>query len=136
MTSSARAWIVVTRLLMILIFLQSVFAGLLLSGEGWGRTAHRLTAYGLVAATLLAGVAAAATLGRAPAGPRLATMLIALGLALAAQMVVGIMSANGERLLWLHVPLGVALVGFAAETVSATRQLGRSPSESEGSGAA
>jgi hypothetical protein len=50
--------------------------------------------------------------------------------------VVGIMSANGERLLWLHVPLGVALVGFAAETVSATRQLGRSPSESEGSGAA
>jgi multisubunit Na+/H+ antiporter MnhF subunit len=136
MTGVTGAWVAVTRLLMILIFLQSVFAGLLLSGEGWGRTAHRLTAYGLVAGVLLAGVIATVTLRRVPAGPRLATLLIALGLALAAQMAVGIMSANGERLLWLHVPLGVALVGFAAETVSATRQLDRSPSASEGSGAA
>jgi hypothetical protein len=59
--STARAWSVLTRLLVVAVFTQSIFAGVLLSGEGWGRTAHGITALALIAVTLGAGIAAALT---------------------------------------------------------------------------
>ncbi len=120
------AWAPITRLLMLAIFAQSIFAGLLLSGEAWGRTAHRLTAFGLVAVVLLAGIVAIVTLRDVDTGPRLAMLLIGLAVSLAIQTVLGMLSAGGERLLWLHVPFGVALVGFAAQLEVTARQLGRS----------
>lgn len=119
------AWTAVARLLMIAAFAQSIFAGVFLSGEGWGRTAHRLTAYGLVATALIAGIVAVAVLARMEGGPRFAFGLVAFGLGLVVQMVLGLLSADGERLLWLHIPLGVALIGAAAGLEGAVRTLGR-----------
>ncbi len=118
-------WIAIARLLMVAVFVQSIFAGLLLSGELWGRTAHRLTAFSLIAAALLTGIAALLTLLRTEGGPRLAGSLLALAAALVLQAAVGIRSADGERLLWLHVPLGVALTGFTANLEAAARRLRR-----------
>lgn len=114
------AWAALARLLLI-----AVFAGVFLSGEGWGRTAHRLTAYGLVATALITGIVAVAALMRTEGGRRFAFGLVAFGLGLAVQMVLGMLSADGERLLWLHIPFGGALVGAAAGLEGAARALGR-----------
>lgn len=120
---TAGVWIAFTRLLTLAVFAQTIFAGLLLSGEVWGRAAHRATALGLVAAALLGGIVALATLRHVAGGRRLAVALLGLALVLAMQMTVGLLAAGGERLLWLHVPLGVALVGFTLETAGVARQL-------------
>jgi hypothetical protein len=71
------------------VFSQSIFAGFLLSGDEWGRTAHGITALGLVATTFVAGIAAAVALRQAQQGRRLAAWLLALALCLAIQMIVG-----------------------------------------------
>lgn len=120
---NATLWTAVARLLMIAVFTQSIFAGLLLSGELWGRTAHRATAFSLTAATLVAGIVALLTLRRNEHGPRFAASMLLFAAALIAQTVVGLRAANGERLLWLHVPLGVALTGFAAQLEASARRL-------------
>lgn len=110
--SLVRAWSVLTGLLAVGVFTQSIHAGVLLAGEGWGRAAHGITALGLVAVALIASVVAALTLrGVSGGGGRLAVLLFGLAVALAVQTVVGRLSAEGTNLLWLHVPLGVALVG-------------------------
>jgi hypothetical protein len=108
---AARAWSILTGLLVVAVFTQSVFAGFLLSGEGWGRTAHGFTALALVAVALIAGVVAASTLRGVSSGGKLAILLFGLAVVLAIQTIVGRISAEGTNLLWLHVPLGVALVG-------------------------
>ena len=113
-----------TRLLVIVVFSQSIFAGVLLSGEPWGRTAHGWTALGLVIGTLVAGIVAALSLRGVGGGRRLSGMLAALSLLLFVQMVVGRRSAEGANLLWLHVPLGVALVGMMVQPAIAARRLG------------
>jgi hypothetical protein len=115
---------VLARLLMIFVFAQSFFAGVFLSGESWGREAHRYTAFGLVGVTLLAGLVAVVTLRGVAAGPRFALGLFGFGVALTIQMVLGLLSADGERLLWLHFPFGVALVGAAAGLEAGVRKLG------------
>ncbi len=122
---SAAAWAALARVLMIAVFAQSIFAGIFLSGEGWGRAVHRITAFGLVAMTLAAGIVALAALARTDVGRRFALRLVAFGLGLVVQMVLGMLSAGGERLLWLHIPLGVALVGAAAGLEGAARTLRR-----------
>ena len=116
-----------TRLLVVAVFTQSIFAGALLSGQGWGRIAHGITALVLVAVTLGAGIVAALAvrgMGRDASG--LAGMLLVLAVLLFAQTVIGRLSAEGESLLWLHVPLGVALVGLAVQPARiAGRLVGR-----------
>jgi len=108
---AARGWSVVTGLIFAGVFMQSVFAGFLLSGDGWGRSAHSLTATLLIAGTLIASIVAAITLRRSSErGGRFAASLFALAIVLVIQTAVGHRSADGENLLWLHVPLGVALV--------------------------
>jgi hypothetical protein len=105
-----------TRLLVVAVFTQSIFAGVLLSGEGWGRTAHGITALALVAVTLGAGAAAAVTArGSGRDASKLTVLLFALAVILFAQTVIGRLSAEGQNLLWLHVPLGVALVGLMVQ---------------------
>ncbi len=127
---AARTWSVITGLIVIGVFMQSVFAGLLLSGETWSRDAHGFAAVILIAAALLAGIGAAITLrGVTEDGRRLATMLLALAGVLAAQTAVGHLSAEGRsvlwgaNLLWLHVPLGVALVVLTVQPARVARQL-------------
>lgn len=129
---TARTWSVITGLIVIGVFMQSVFAGLLLSGETWGREAHGLTAVMLIAVALLGGIVAAITLrGVSDAGGRLAALLLALAGVLVAQTVVGQLSADGKsvlwgaNLLWLHVPLGVALVVLTVQPARVARQLSR-----------
>jgi hypothetical protein len=48
--------------------------------------------------------------------------MFALAVILFAQAAIGRLSADGQNLLWLHVPLGVALVGL---TVQPARIAGR-----------
>lgn len=123
---AVRGWSVLTGLLVIGVFTQSVFAGLLLSGEGWGRTAHGINALALVAVALVASVVAAITLrGVSGGGGRLAVLLFGLAVVLAIQTIVGRISAEGTNLLWLHVPLGVALVGLTVQPARAARRLRR-----------
>jgi len=40
------------------------------------------------------------------------------------QIAVGWSAARGVNLLWIHVPLGVALVGVAGRAVAAAHRLG------------
>jgi cytochrome bd-type quinol oxidase subunit 1 len=116
---------VITRGLVVGVYAQSIFAGVLLSGEEWGRTAHSLTAVGLVVVTLVASVAAAISLRGRTRGFRLAGLLFAFALALAFQMTIGRMSADGEKLLWLHVPLGVALVVLSTQLALLAGKVGQ-----------
>jgi len=116
----ARGWVALARLFSLAVFAQSIFAGFLLSGYGWGRTAHEMTAYALVLAAPLAAIVAAVTAHHSAAGRRLALLLGALAVGLAAQTVVGIVSASGQRLMWIHVPLGVILIALAAGLQGAT----------------
>lgn len=117
-------WTAVAALLVVAVFAQAVFAGLMLSGVEWGRTAHSIGAVLLIAATLAAGLVALATLRRTRHGPTLGFTLLLLAAAISLQTAVGKSVVEGANLMWLHVPLGVALVGLAAQAVGAARRLG------------
>jgi hypothetical protein len=121
---ATRVWSAITGIIVVGVFMQSVFAGLLLSGEGWGRTAHSITAVLLIAGTLLASVVAAITVRRvSKTGGKLALLLFGLTVVLVIQTIVGQLSAEGRNLLWLHVPLGVALVVLTMQPARVARQL-------------
>lgn len=106
------------------IFAQAVFAGLMLSGDAWARAAHMANAGALTGGAFIAGLAAIVTLRRVPRGLRTALTFAGLGVALALQTAVGKMSVAGGNLMWVHVPLGVALVGLAAHALGHARRLG------------
>ncbi len=118
-------WIAITTLLMATILVEAVFAGAILSGAGWARAAHAITALMLAASSLIAGLVASATLRRVPNGARLGWILLAMAALIVVQAVSGASVAKGVNLLWLHVPLGVALVGLAGQTVASARRLGQ-----------
>jgi hypothetical protein len=115
---------VITGLLVAAIFGQAVLAGLMLSGVEWARTAHSIGAVALIASTLAVGLAAVATLRRVSHGLKFGFTLLLLAVALLLQTAVGKSLAGGANLMWLHVPLGVALVGFATQAAAAARKLG------------
>jgi hypothetical protein len=117
-------WSVVAALLVTAIFVQAVLAGAMLSGFEWARLAHAANAVVVVAATVIAGLAAAVTLWRVPGGRKLGAFLQALAAAAVVQFAVGRMAAKGINVMWAHVPLGVALVGLAGQAVAAARKLG------------
>ena len=96
-------WLVVINL--VLVALQPVSAGLLMSGFGRALRVHAVVALALPLG-LLVQVGAAVLLwrqGRAPA--RVAAVSIALFVAVLLQNALG-----QNRQYWLHVPIGVALV--------------------------
>jgi hypothetical protein len=117
-------WSVITSLLVVAIFAQAVFAGLMLSGVEWAREAHSLGAVALIASTLAAGIAAIVTLRRVAHGLKFGFALLLLAVVLSLQTAVGKSMVDGANLMWLHVPLGVALVGFATQAVAGARRLG------------
>jgi hypothetical protein len=119
-----RWWTVITALLAATFFLQAIFAGAMLSGVGWAHKAHSVTAALLIASAVAAGVASVVTLRRFRDGPRLGLTLLALAAAAFLQAAIGVLSAKGVNLAWVHVPLGVALVGLAAQAVAGARRLG------------
>jgi hypothetical protein len=116
-------WTVVTVLLAASFFMEAVFAGAMLSGLGWARKAHAASAMMLIGSTLVAGLVALVGLRRIPHGLRLGSILLSLAGAALVQAAVGALSAKGANLTWIHVPLGVALVGLAGLAVSAARRL-------------
>jgi len=116
-------WLVTARILGVMTLAQAFFAGALLSGYTDGRLAHRVNAYSLFAIALVFVAVAIATQRTTPEGRRL---IAAAGQFLAGIMVVaiiGMMSAEGHRLLWLHVPAGVMMMGGAAALQGAAGHL-------------
>ena len=122
--SLRRRWGVITISIVAATFIEAVFAGAMLSGAGWARTAHAVNAFVLVVSTVTAGLAALVTVRRIPHGLKLGLTLLGLGAVLFVQTALGASSAHGFNLLWLHIPLGVALVGFAAQAAAGARRLG------------
>jgi hypothetical protein len=118
-------WSVITFLIVTTIFIEAVFAGAMLSGIDWARMAHSLNALLLIASTSAAALVAVVTLRRIPHGMKLGLTLLSLAAVIFLQIAVGKLSAGGANLMWVHVPLGAALIGFAALAVARARGLGR-----------
>ena len=119
-----RWWVLITLVIAAAFFIEAVFAGAMLSGAGWARRAHAITATMLIASTLAAGLVSLATLRRKPFGAKLGWTLLALAAVAVLQATIGALSAKGANLTWIHVPLGVALVGLAAQAAAGARRLG------------
>ena len=119
-----RWWSAITIMIAAAVFIEAVFAGAILSGAGWARTAHAATALVLIVSTTTAGLVSLVTLRRIPRGLSLSLTLLSLAAVVFVQAALGRSTAHGANLLWLHVPLGVALVGFAAQAAVVARRLG------------
>jgi hypothetical protein len=117
-------WSLITTLLVIAVFVEAVLAGAILSGVAWARTAHSASAVVLIASTATAGLVAVATLRRILHGTKLGLTLLSLAAVIFLQTAVGRLSAEGANLMWVHVPLGAALIGFAALAAARARRLG------------
>jgi len=107
------------------IVLQACFAGAMMSGADWALRAHSLTAAALVVATIIASLVSLAALRRLPHGLKFGLGLLSLAVMMVAQAVLGVLSAKGANLLWIHVPLGAALLGMAAWAITDVRNFGR-----------
>jgi len=118
-----RGWTWLTTVTMWVIFLQSVTAGRMLAGDDWARTTHRATAGLVTLVVLAAGLGALAVLRDRTGGRRLALVLIVLASCLIVQYRLGAAAAGGRDVLWLHVPVGVALFGFSLRANMLARRL-------------
>jgi hypothetical protein len=118
-------WSVISGLLLAVVLVEAFFAGAMLSGFAWAHPAHSVNAVLLIASASIAGLVAIVTLWRVPNGRKLGMMLLSLAVLVILQAVVGALSAKGANLLWLHVPLGVALFGLARQGVAVARTLDR-----------
>ena len=116
-------WSVITAMLVAVVFIEAVFAGAMLSGFDWARTAHSVTAAMLIASSIAAGLVSVVTLRRISHGPTLSLILLSLAAAVCLQAALGVLSAKGDNLLWAHVPLGVASFGIAAKAAARARRL-------------
>ena len=123
-TNKRQWWSVVTTGLVIAIFAQAVFAGAMLSGFEWARMAHATNALFTLAATFAASLVSLITLRRTQNGLKLGLLLLALAAVLFVQFALGRMAAKGANLMWLHIPLGVALVALAGQAAAGARKLG------------
>jgi hypothetical protein len=118
-------WIAITAFLALAVFAEACFAGAMLSGIAWAHAAHKANAAVLMASSLAASLAAVVMLWRVPQGRRLALSLLSLAVLLFVQAGIGTLSAKGANLLWVHVPLGAALVSFATQALLRAYSLGR-----------
>ena len=118
-----RWWSVITSLIALAVLMQAIFAGAMMSGVGWARTAHSVNATVLIASAFTAGLVCLVTLRRIPVGLKLGLGLLSLAAVVLIQAAVGALTAKGTNLLWVHVPLGVALFGFAMRAAAGARRL-------------
>jgi len=121
----ARAWTAFTTILMWAVFLQAVTAGRMLTGDDWAHDVHRTAAGLLIIAAVVGGLAALVGLRDRAGGGQLGLMLVALGVGLLVQHGLGTAAADGENTLWIHIPLGVALVALMVRLDMFARRLGR-----------
>lgn len=120
---SSIGWIAVTRLMALMTFAQAFFAGMLLAGYPVGRDAHRANAYSLVGLTLVCLIAALTTRRHTEAGQRLIRALVSFVIGLAIVAALGILSREGYRLHWAHLPAGIAMMGSAGAVTHAASAL-------------
>jgi hypothetical protein len=120
----ARAWAVFATVLLWAVFLQAVTAGRILSGDDWARDVHRAAAGLLVLAATAGGVVALVRLRDRAGGRRFGLLLVVIGVCLLVQHGLGTAAADGEDTLWIHVPLGVALVGLLGLASQRARRIG------------
>lgn len=126
-SANVRRWgTVIMTVILLGLFFQACFAGAMISGAGWALRAHSLTSTALIVATIVASLVSLATFRRSPHGLKFGLGLLALAMLMLAQAAVGILSAKGSNLLWIHVPLGVALFGMAVWAVTNVRHFGPS----------
>jgi hypothetical protein len=121
--NSRRWWGVITGLIALAVLIEAVFAGAMFSGIGWARTAHAVNAGVLLASTSMAGLVAVFTLRRVPHGLKLGLLLLSLAGMVVIQAASGALSAKGGNLLWIHVPVGVALFGLATRAAAEALRL-------------
>lgn len=119
-------WLLVTRLLGLMTLAQAFFAGALLSGYTEGRDAHRANAMALAVLALGLLIASVTCLRGAPGGRRLIAASAQFFAGIMIVATIGMLSAEGHRLLWLHVPAGVMMVGGAGALQAAARDLRQS----------
>jgi hypothetical protein len=120
----ARAWSAFTTVLTWAVFLQAVTAGRILTGDDWARDVHRTAAGLLFIAAVVGGLVALVRLRDRAGGRRFGLMLVAMGVALFVQHGLGTSAADGEDTLWIHIPLGVALVALMMRLGLFARRLG------------
>lgn len=119
------AWRGIARLLLLATFGQSFLAGIYLSGEAWGRDYHRALGFAIVGVAIVVAVIGIVTLRGDRKARRFALGLAGFAVMAAVQLGLGLAAAEGTRTLWLHLPLGVALVGSAANLEVAARSVGQ-----------
>jgi hypothetical protein len=117
-------WSFVTALLVLAIFAETIFAGAMMSGVPWARAAHTANAVVVIALAFGTGLLALVMLGGVRHGLKQGVSLLTLAGMIALQIVLGVLSAKGANLLWLHVPLGVAILGLAVLVAAGARKLG------------
>jgi hypothetical protein len=120
----ARTWMVFTTVLTWAVLLQAVTAGRILAGDDWAHDVHRIAAGLLFIAALAGGLVALVRLRDRAGGRRLGWLLVVMGVGLAVQHRLGTTAADGEDTLWIHVPLGVALLGLMVRIDVRARRLG------------
>jgi hypothetical protein len=120
----ARGWAMFTTALMWAVILQAVTAGRILTGDDWALDVHRTAADLLLLVAVGGGVVALVRLRDRAHGRRFGLMLVAIGVGLFVQHGLGTAAADGEDTLWIHVPLGAALVGLLAQASQFARRVG------------
>jgi hypothetical protein len=106
------------------VFFQAVTAGRILAGDGWARDVHRTSAGLLVVAAAAGGLVALVRLRDRAGGRRFGLMLVAMGVGLFVQYGLGTAAADGKDTLWIHIPLGVALVALMMRLDMFARRIG------------
>jgi hypothetical protein len=113
-----------TTVLTLVVFLQAVTAGRILTGDDWARDVHRIVAGLLFLAAVGGGVVALVRLRDRARGRRFGLLLVAIGVGLFVQHGLGTAAADGQDTLLIHVPLGVALLGLLAQASHLARRVG------------
>jgi hypothetical protein len=118
-----RLWLVLSGLLSLMTLAQALFAGMLLAGYPVGLDIHRANAYALFVLSLAGLVVAIATQRGTPAGRRLISALAHFMVGIIVVAILGVLSREGYRLHWLHLPAGVAMMGLAGVIREAASRL-------------
>jgi hypothetical protein len=119
-TQSRVVW-ALARVQAVLVFMQAVFAGGFLSGRIGLRYGHGVNASLLWLVSVVLMVVAVVTWRRGRSSGWVAAVASGLWVALEVQI-----AAGEAGMLWIHVPLGVAIFGIAVATVIGTRMGRRS----------
>ena len=122
--ATTRAWIAFSTILTLVVFFQAVTAGRILAGDEWARDVHHTVASLLILATVGGGIVALVRVRGRTGGRRFGLMLVAIGVMLFVHHRLGTAATDGDNTLWIHVPLGVALLGLVVETMHLACRVG------------